>query len=68
MQILHEVLGALGTADEFGVVHRDIKPENILSGAGHAVIAHFGVSKALAMRDIPLTSARVHYDQKLEAA
>ena len=47
VRILLEVLDALEFAHEHGVVHRDIKPENILLSSRHAVVADFGIAKAL---------------------
>jgi hypothetical protein len=47
VRIVREVLDALAFAHEHGVVHRDIKPENVLLEAGHAVVADFGIAKAL---------------------
>ena len=39
---------ALDYAHRHGVVHRDIKPENILLHDGHAIVADFGIGKAIA--------------------
>jgi serine/threonine protein kinase len=47
IRILIEVSDALAYAHTRGVVHRDIKPGNVLLSGRHAVVADFGVAKAL---------------------
>ncbi len=47
LKIASEVADALGSAHRHNVIHRDIKPENILIEEGHAVVADFGVARAI---------------------
>lgn len=46
--ILREVADGLGYAHRSGVIHRDVKPDNILLSEGHAMIADFGIARAVA--------------------
>ncbi len=47
VRITGQIASALAYAHEQGVVHRDIKPENILLERDQAVLADFGVARAL---------------------
>jgi eukaryotic-like serine/threonine-protein kinase len=61
VRILRDVLTALAYAHEHQVVHRDIKPANVLLTGPHAIVADFGVAKALgaSMGDDKLTSSGI---------
>src|SRR3954471_18191624 len=47
VSIAREVADALAYAHTHGVIHRDIKPENILVSGGHAIVADFGIARAI---------------------
>ena len=47
LRIAREVADALSYAHGHGVIHRDIKPENILLESGHALVADFGIARAV---------------------
>jgi pimeloyl-ACP methyl ester carboxylesterase len=45
--VLREIADALAHAHGQHVIHRDIKPENVLFAARHALVADFGIAKAV---------------------
>lgn len=47
VRILRDVADALAYSHARNVVHRDIKPDNVLISGRHALVADFGVAKAL---------------------
>ncbi len=60
LHIAREVGSALSYAHSKDVIHRDIKPANILLSGGHAVVADFGIARAISASGGPgLTQAGI---------
>jgi serine/threonine protein kinase/tetratricopeptide (TPR) repeat protein len=59
LRIAYEIADALSYAHARGVVHRDIKPENILLESGHALVADFGIARAMPFTTFAMAEARL---------
>ncbi|UCD25563.1 MAG: serine/threonine protein kinase, partial [Gemmatimonadota bacterium] len=59
LRIAQEVASALDYAHRQGIVHRDIKPENILLHVGSAMVADFGIGKAVSAAEGQITQTGI---------
>ncbi len=57
LSVTKEVADALSYAHSHNVLHRDIKPENILMHAGHALVADFGIARAMSLSTVDRLTA-----------
>src|SRR3989475_4158593 len=58
LHIARDIADALAFAHAQGIIHRDIKPENILLSGDHAIVADFGIARAIsAAGSLTLTQA-----------
>lgn len=53
LTVFRGVAGALGYAHHNFLLHCDLKPENILMSEGHAVLADFGIARAIGTASHP---------------
>jgi hypothetical protein len=57
--IAEMLTSALHYAHGLGIVHRDVKPSNVLISAGHALLADFGIARAMVVQPDVLTATGV---------
>ena len=55
VRLLRDVVGGLAAAHRLGVVHQDIKPGNVLISGRRAIVADFGIARAVTQAADPQT-------------
>lgn len=59
VRVLRTVADALAFAHALGVVHRDLKPDNIFLQHGHAILADFGIARAVEQATLATPAERL---------
>jgi serine/threonine-protein kinase len=61
LRVVREIGEGLAHAHKQGLIHRDVKPSNVLYSSGHALLADFGLARAVERGGTPGLTKTGHY-------